>query len=94
MWGGSETVRHSPEGLWVHVREAWVVAELQFGKFWNVLKSCSLHHQQVLHVVQTEAKHNTAFTTTCNRHKLHMMHRWQHPKVKNKARKLQQLGTT
>lgn len=67
MWGGSETVRHSPEGLWVHVREAWVVAELQFGKFWKVLKSCSLHHQQVLHVVQTEAKHNTAFTTTCNR---------------------------
>lgn len=62
--------RHSPEGLWVHVREAWVVAELQFGKFWKVLKSCSLHHQQVLHVVQTEAKHNTAFTTTCNQHKL------------------------
>lgn len=64
VWGGSETIRHSPEGLWVHVREAWVVAELQFGKFWKVLKSCSLHHQQVLHVVQTEAKHNTAFTTT------------------------------
>ena len=48
-----------PEGLWVHVGQSRVVVELHFGNLWKVLESCSFDHQQLLHVVQTEARHNT-----------------------------------
>lgn len=51
-----QTDRQTPEGLRVDVGQLWVAAELQFGDFWKVLESSSLHHQQLLHVVQTETQ--------------------------------------
>lgn len=48
--------RQTPEGLRVDVGQPRVVAQLQFDEFWKVLESCSLHHQQLLHVVEAEAK--------------------------------------
>lgn len=48
---------HQPECLWVDVGQQRIGAQLQLDHLRQVVEGPSLHHQQLLHVVETAGKH-------------------------------------
>lgn len=52
MGGGNQ-----PECLWVNVGQERIRTQLQLDHLWQVVEGPSLHHQQLLHIVETEREH-------------------------------------